>query len=115
MRRTIVGVTAAAVGLTATGVAIAHNLANAQPRSGSQPNLVAYPYKLTKLAQGTDPLENPSGVYTKYGYLSDHATQASGIDSKTEPDGNIYLVTKDNPGGPTGRLRLRPPLRVPGP
>ncbi|HJX97953.1 MAG TPA: alkaline phosphatase PhoX [Chthoniobacterales bacterium] len=45
------------------------------------------------IAQGLDLLENPSGVITKFGYLSDN--------TPTEPDENTYLVLDHNPGGPT--------------
>jgi len=42
---------------------------------------------------GSFPLENPSGVITNFGLLSDS--------TKTEPDQNLYLVFGTNPGGPT--------------
>ncbi len=45
------------------------------------------------VAAGTDPLENPSGVITHYGLLSDGTL--------TEPDENTYLKLDRNPGGPT--------------
>src|SRR5262245_51614913 len=43
--------------------------------------------------QGMDLLENPSGVITRFGNLSDG--------SRTEPDENTYLILDHNPGGPT--------------
>ena len=45
------------------------------------------------VAEGTDLLENPSGVITRLGNLSDG--------SRTEPDENTYLILDHNPGGPT--------------
>src|SRR5438477_9431627 len=45
------------------------------------------------VAQGLDVLENPSGVITTFGNLSDG--------SRTEPDENTYLILDHNPGGPT--------------
>src|SRR6266853_4886738 len=45
------------------------------------------------VVQGIDLLENPSGVITQYGYLSDG--------TNTEPDENTYLILDHNPGGPT--------------
>src|SRR5690242_13161930 len=55
-------------------------------RVDSPENVVADGFKLVRVAQGTDPLENPSGTITSYGYLSN-------VDkTKTEPDENTYLV-----------------------
>ena len=45
------------------------------------------------VVEGMDLLENPSGVITKFGNLSDG--------SRTEPDENTYLILDHNPGGPT--------------
>lgn len=45
------------------------------------------------LATRTDALENPSGIITNYGMLSDGTL--------TEPDENTYVVLRDNPGGPS--------------
>jgi hypothetical protein len=45
------------------------------------------------VAQGLNVLENPSGVITTFGNLSDG--------SRTEPDENTYLILDHNPGGPT--------------
>jgi hypothetical protein len=45
------------------------------------------------VAQGADLLENPSGLITRFGNLSDG--------SRTEPDENTYLILDHNPGGPT--------------
>ena len=43
--------------------------------------------------QGIDLLENPSGLITTFGNLSDG--------TGTEPDENTYLILDHNPGGPT--------------
>jgi len=45
------------------------------------------------VVEGMDLLENPSGVITRFGNLSDG--------SRTEPDENTYLILDHNPGGPT--------------
>jgi hypothetical protein len=45
------------------------------------------------VVEGIDLLENPSGVITNYGKLSDG--------TNTEPDQNTYLILDHNPGGPT--------------
>jgi hypothetical protein len=45
------------------------------------------------VAEGIDLLENPSGLITEFGNLSDG--------SRTEPDENTYLILDHNPGGPT--------------
>jgi hypothetical protein len=65
----------------------------ANPKEGVQPTIVGPGLALVPLARGTDPLENPSGVITHFGLLSDL--------TKTEPDENTYLVLSRNPGGPT--------------
>ena len=45
------------------------------------------------VAEGLDLLENPSGLITRFGNLSDG--------TRTEPDENTYLILDHNPGGPT--------------
>jgi hypothetical protein len=45
------------------------------------------------IVEGLDLLENPSGLITRFGNLSDG--------SRTEPDENTYLILDHNPGGPT--------------
>jgi hypothetical protein len=45
------------------------------------------------VVEGLDLLENPSGLITKFGNLSDN--------SRTEPDENLYLILDHNPGGAT--------------
>jgi hypothetical protein len=55
-------------------------------------SLIDPDFRTRLVATGTDLLENPSGVITNYGKLSDGTL--------TEPDENTYLVFKHNPGGP---------------
>ena len=45
------------------------------------------------VVEGLDLLENPSGLITQFGNLSDG--------TRTEPDENTYLILDHNPGGPT--------------
>jgi hypothetical protein len=59
----------------------------------SPDNILPKGFTLDLIAQGIDPLENPSGVITKFGFLS--------TGTRTEPDENTYLVLDHNPGGPT--------------
>src|SRR5215510_2207188 len=83
----------AAAGKIETGVASA----NPQVPFPSQ-TVVAPGFTLSLIAQGTDPIENPSGPIVSFGFLS-----ASPLTSgtKTEADENTYLVFDHNPGGPT--------------
>jgi hypothetical protein len=57
------------------------------------PNVLSPEFTARLVAQGVDLLENPSGVLTQFGNLSDG--------SRTEPDENTYLILNHNPGGPT--------------
>ena len=65
------------------------------PAAFEQPNRVAGNFELRRLAQGSDPIENPSGIITQFGLLHNAAK------TKTEPDQNLYLVFDQEPGGPT--------------
>ena len=56
-------------------------------------NVISPEFAPDLVEQGTDILENPSGVITRFGNLSDG--------SRTEPDINTYLILDHNPGGPT--------------
>jgi len=60
---------------------------------GAPPNVVAPKWGLNQLATGTNPLENPTGLFTTYGKLSNG--------TNTEPDENLYLHPSDSVGGPT--------------
>src|SRR4051794_4350265 len=72
----------------------------ANMRSGHPDNVVADGFKLVKIVDGNNPLENLSGVITQFGYLNDFPPQTVEA-TKTEPDENTYLVVDHNPGGPT--------------
>jgi hypothetical protein len=99
-----IGGAAAAVVLVAAAVAVAQifsGVPNAQPRSGSPANVVADGFALQRVVNGNDTLENPAGIFARYGYLDDSTLQADHQPTKTEPDQNTYLVTKRSPGGPT--------------
>jgi hypothetical protein len=90
-----------ALGLTAA-IAIAQisgGVASPQPAVGTPPNVLASGFSLDRLVKGTDPLENPTGIYTTYGYLNDNADPLAR--TRTEPDQNTYLETNANPGGPS--------------
>lgn len=67
----------------------------AKPADATSENILPDGFSLRKLAEGTDPLENPSGVITTFGNLNDASF------TPTEPDQNTYLVLDANPGGPT--------------
>jgi len=73
---------------------------NANPRLGHPANVIAPGYSLRKIAEGSDPLENPSGVIRQFGFLNDFPPQLVEA-TRTEPDENTYLVFDENPGGPT--------------
>lgn len=93
----VAGAAAAAAGPGTTGIS---GVPDAQPRQGAPLTVFSPSFTATPVAQGTTPLENPVGIYTRYGYLDDGATQADHQNSKTEPDQNTYVVTR-SPGGPT--------------
>jgi hypothetical protein len=57
------------------------------------PNILSPEFTARLVVQGVDLLENPSGLITGFGNLSDG--------SRTEPDENTYLILDHNPGGPT--------------
>jgi hypothetical protein len=104
LRRIALGAAAATAVLVGAAVAVAQivsGVPNANPRSGSPANVMANGFALQRLVNGNDNLENPAGVFTRYGYLDDSTLQADRQPTKTEPDQNTYLVTGRNPGGPT--------------
>jgi hypothetical protein len=95
LRKTIAGAVVV-VGLSAGGVAAAQimtGVPNAQRAAGTPANVLAAGYQIQPVATGHDQLENPVGIHTQYGWLSDG--------NRTEPDQNTYLVTQADPGGPT--------------
>src|SRR5262249_22749047 len=65
----------------------------ANAATGSPTTQIDPDFKTRVIATGNDPLENPFGVFTKFGMLSDT--------TRTEPDQNTYLVLDHNPGGPS--------------
>jgi len=65
----------------------------ANAASGAPATKIDPAFKTQGIAASNDPLENPSGVFIKFGMLSDT--------TGTEPDQNTYLVFDHNPGGPT--------------
>jgi hypothetical protein len=75
-------------------------LANERSNGVVYSNVIAPGLVLSPVATGTDPLENPSGLITRFGYLNDGATQPI-EPSKTEPDENTYVFLPRNPRGPT--------------
>jgi hypothetical protein len=104
LRRIALGAAAATAVLVGAAVAVAQivsGVPNANPRSGSPANVMANGFALQRLVNGNDTLENPAGIFTRYGYLDDSTIQKDRQPTKTEPDQNTYLVTSRNPGGPT--------------
>jgi hypothetical protein len=71
----------------------------ANPRALS-PTAISSGYSLALVAEGSAPLENPSGPITRFGYLNDFPPQTV-EPTKTEPDENLYLDLDHSPGGPT--------------
>ena len=106
MRRIVAAVAVAAAAL---GVAVAEawpqaqisqGVASANAKAGHPPNVLAAGFSLRPVVQGSDQLENPTGVYDTFGFLADGAPPNLEA-TKTEPDQNTYLVFKQSPGGPT--------------
>src|SRR5262249_20410340 len=65
----------------------------ANPKSGTPATVIDADFQLNLIATRIDPLENPNGLITNFGQLSNGTL--------TEPDENTYLVLDHNPGGPT--------------
>jgi hypothetical protein len=104
VRRVLAGAAAGAAVLAVAAVAVAqiiNGVPNANPRSGSPANVVANGFALERVVNGNDTLENPAGIFARYGYLNDSTIQADKQPTKTEPDQNTYLVARHSPGGPT--------------
>ncbi len=76
------------------------DVAAANARVGHPDNVIAPGFALRAIVDGTAPIENPSGVITKFGFLNDFPPQPVEA-TKTEPDENTYLIFDRNPGGPT--------------
>ena len=97
----VIGAVAAVAGLSATGVAVGQidsGVPGTNAAVGSTPNVIAPDWGLRQLAEGSDPLENPSGIYDTYGFLEDNADPIAR--TRTEPDENTYVVARGI-GGPT--------------
>jgi hypothetical protein len=78
---------------------IVHGVATANPRAGHPPNVLARGFELHNLAEGSNQLENPTGIYDDFGFLADGAPPHLEA-TKTEADENTYLVL-NHVGGPT--------------
>jgi hypothetical protein len=70
--------------------------ANPKAAGFAAPNVLSPELAEKVVAQGSNPLENPSGQFTLYGYNNDGPplpSLGSNIEAtKTEPDKNTYLV-----------------------
>ena len=75
-------------------------LANPRIDLMAEDNVIAPGFDVQIVAQGSDPLENTSGLITHFGHLNDFPPRPIEA-TKTEPDENTYLVLDHNPGGPT--------------
>ena len=78
VRRVFVGAAVGAVVLVVAAVAVAqiiNGVPNANPRSGSPANIVANGFALQRVVNGNDTLENPAGIFARYGYLDDSTIQ----------------------------------------
>src|SRR5262245_44575674 len=62
----------------------------------AQPSLIDPDFAVRFVVRGTDPIENPSGVITTFGFLANGA--------HTEPDQNTFLVFRTSPGGPVAGI-----------
>jgi hypothetical protein len=97
LRKIVPGAVVTAAGLATAAVAIAQigsGVPTANQAVGTPANVLADGFTSKLLVKGTDPLENPTGIYQQYGYLAD------ANHTRTEPDQNTYLVA-DGIGGPT--------------
>jgi Alkaline phosphatase PhoX len=87
-------------GAVLAGSAVQSAVPSANPRAGHPDTLAARGFTLVKVAEGSDALENPSGVITNFGSLNDFPPQAIER-TRTEPDENTYLIFSRGLGGPT--------------
>jgi len=84
----------AALAFSQSGIGpITTSVPNARLHVGTPATLIAPGFHLVMVVNGKAQLENPSGVITNFGFLSDGTL--------TEPDENTYVVFDNNPGGPT--------------
>lgn len=91
---TCLALNASAESLKLDGTVLHSGVPEALQRTNSPENVLAAGFSLELVAQGVELLENPSGIITHLGFLSDTNS------TKTEPDENIYLTLNHNPGGP---------------
>jgi hypothetical protein len=71
---------------------IENGVPTANQATGAPMTVIDPAFATRVIATGNDPLENPAGVFIKFGMLS--------TGTRTEPDQNTYLVLDHNPGGP---------------
>src|SRR5881296_2469152 len=71
---------------------VTYSVPFAHHKSGNPATVISAGFRLINVVNGKVPLENPSGVITNFGFLSDGTL--------TEPDENTYLEFDSNPGGP---------------
>src|SRR6266496_3788708 len=89
---------AATLAFSQSGIGpITTSVPNAKQRLGAPATVIAAGFRLKTVVTGHAALENPSGVITNFGFLSDGTL--------TEPDENAYLVFDSNPGGPNAEER----------
>jgi hypothetical protein len=101
--------------LAAVAVAqIFNGVPNANPRSGSPANVVANGFALQRVVNGNDTLENPAGIFSRYGYLTTPPSRATTSRPRPSPT-RTPTWSPAAARRPDGRLRLRPPLPHPGP
>jgi hypothetical protein len=81
---------------------IAIGVPTANQRVGHPDDVIAPGFALNRVATGLDPIENPSGIITRFGYLNDPTVAGDPTTgTTTEPDENTFLVLDRDPGGPT--------------
>ena len=86
----------AASNAAADNVRVFNKIVSGVPEANSEvitDNVLSPEFAPGLVAEGSDLLENPSSLITRFGNLSDG--------SRTEPDENTYLILDHNPGGPT--------------
>ena len=116
MRRAVLVVAVCALGAAAAPAAASippPGVPNANHRVGHPANKIAPGFTLTKIAQGSNPLENPSGLITKFGFLNDGSHPARRADEDRARPEHLPGV-QARPPGADPRLRLRHALPVPG-
>lgn len=83
----------ASLGLAQSGIGpITSSVPGARPKVGVQSTVIVPGFFLNVVVAGKNPIENPSGLITNFGLLSDGTL--------TEPDQNTYVAFPSNPGGP---------------